>query len=117
MWKHIQGMSIWINSKISSFVSNKITGPIKKVLKISSPSGLTEEYGEDTAEGLIVGTENKESDVAHASEKLAETIASPSEQGIVRTRPQQQTTSTVVNNKFHEMKSRLVELIQDVKEG
>lgn len=117
LWNGIKSMGSWIAGKISSFIADKVPGPIKKVLGIASPSKLTTEYGEDTAEGLVVGAENKESEVERASEDLAAAAAKPFEAGMHDVSMSGTTTHATPKNDFTAMEGLLMELIQAVKDG
>lgn len=59
LWRGIKGMAGTLKRNVKSFISNNIPGPIKKLLRINSPSKVTEEIGEDTGEGVVVGLGNK----------------------------------------------------------
>lgn len=117
-WQGIKSMGSWIAGKVSGFVTKFIPGPIKKVLKIASPSGLTEEYGEDTGEGFIVGMDSKGSDVERAAEQMA-IAAEPSDFGrqLLHGNDSHQSTNTTINNDFSKIIDLLMELIQAVREG
>lgn len=73
----IDGLIKGIRSKIAgvldvvSEIGNSITGKVKEILNINSPSKVMEEIGENTGEGLIIGIDSKTPDVKVAAEKMA----------------------------------------------
>lgn len=71
LWDGIQGMGDWIKDKIISFVSDKIPGPVKKVLGISSPSKLFAEFGRNIDEGLVRGIDKHAGKVENAVNNMA----------------------------------------------
>lgn len=66
LWNGIQSMGGWIKDNIINWVKDKIPGPVKKVLGISSPSKLFAEYGKYTAEGMAIGI-NKNSNMVESA--------------------------------------------------
>lgn len=62
-------------NKIMDWVKSNIPGPIRKILGISSPSKLMQQYGEWTTEGLYKGMLDKEAELSAASKQLAKTVA------------------------------------------
>lgn len=66
LWHGIQSMGGWIKDKIIDFVKDKIPGPVKKVLGISSPSRLFAEYGKNTVQGMAQGI-NKNADMVSSA--------------------------------------------------
>lgn len=74
----IQGLINGIKSKINDVanavkdVTDQITGKIKSILGIKSPSRVLKKFGEWTTEGFAIGIEDKVGLVARATEKIAE---------------------------------------------
>ena len=73
----IQGLINGIKSKIEAVgnaiksVTDKITGKIKSILKISSPSKLFEQFGGWLSEGLSIGIDKEARGAIKSSENLA----------------------------------------------
>lgn len=78
-------------SKVKELAGSIING-FKDALQIASPSKVMVRAGEDTAEGSIVGMENKKSALAKASEELGNLVLTAFDSGA------SQTTSTVDNS-------------------
>src|SRR5690625_371791 len=76
-WNGIKGMGGWLAVKIGGFVKDKVPGPVKKALGIHSPSRLFMGFGEDTAEGFVIGIESMSSKLQRASENMASLIQPP----------------------------------------
>jgi phage-related protein len=72
----ITGMAGALAGAISSFISNNVPGPIRKLLHLGSPSKLTEQFGKWTTEGLINGLVADASGVRGAAALLAKNAAS-----------------------------------------
>lgn len=66
----IRDMAGRIVSAIKDFILDKIPGPIKSFLGISSPSQLMAGIGRDVGEGLAVGIEGSRDTVGRAMERL-----------------------------------------------
>jgi phage-related minor tail protein len=75
--KGVTGMAGTLKSKIKSFVSDNIPGPIKEILGIDSPSKLMMSFGQDTTEGLIQGISDDEKGVTKTVSSLIGRITSP----------------------------------------
>ncbi|MFC4712228.1 phage tail protein [Planococcus dechangensis] len=67
----IKGMAGKLLTAVTSLVNDNIPGPIKKILKIASPSKLMHQYGEWTGEGLEGGMEDSASGINKAAEGMA----------------------------------------------
>lgn len=62
--------------KEMSTLANKIQAAIKKALKINSPSKVTEELGEFTGQGFLVGMDNVHPDIEASARHMANLVAS-----------------------------------------
>lgn len=58
-------------------IANSVSGPVKKLLGIASPSRLMRYYGQMTGEGLVDGLAGEERAVAAQAEQLAAAVAAP----------------------------------------
>lgn len=74
-WNGIKDMGGWLKDKIGGFFTDSVPGAIKSVLKIFSPSKVTEELGEYTGEGFVEGLDSKQGDVADAAMRIAGQIS------------------------------------------
>ena len=76
----IQGLINGINNMIGNSttaainLAKNISGSIKDVLRINSPSKVTQEHGNSVGEGLIDGMKEKENGVKSAAKSLADQI-------------------------------------------
>lgn len=71
LWHGIQDMGDWLLDKITGFVKDKIPGPIKKALGISSPSKVAASLGQEVPRGLAKGIADKSSVVSKAADAMA----------------------------------------------
>lgn len=71
LWNGIQSMGGWIKDNIINWVKDKIPGPVKKVLGISSPSKLFAQYGMYTAQGMAQGINKNAGLVENAVTNMA----------------------------------------------
>jgi TP901 family phage tail tape measure protein len=71
LWNGISGMAGWFVSQITGFVGKYITGPIKSLLGIHSPSRVFMEFGGYLAQGLAIGMTNNAHLVSHAANHLS----------------------------------------------
>lgn len=71
LWHGMQDMGGWLKDKIIGFVKDKIPGPIKKALGISSPSKVAAGLGQEVPRGLAKGIEKKSGIVASAADDMA----------------------------------------------
>lgn len=71
LWNGIQDMGGWLKDKIIGFVKDKIPGPIKKALGISSPSKVAAALGMQVPRGLARGIEATSNLVAKAADDMA----------------------------------------------
>jgi TP901 family phage tail tape measure protein len=55
LWNGIKSMGSWLAEQVGGFIRDKIPGPIKSVLGISSPSKVAAGLGESIIEGLAFG--------------------------------------------------------------
>jgi TP901 family phage tail tape measure protein len=75
IWEGIQSMGSWLASNLKSFVSNYITGPIKSLLGIHSPSRVFAGYGVNIVQGLSNGINDNARRAEMASRNLAKRVA------------------------------------------
>lgn len=73
-WEGIKAMGGWFKRKVTGFIDNYITGPIKGALRISSPSKLMKQYGSWTGEGLMQGIDSMKKKVQRASVDMAQSV-------------------------------------------
>lgn len=71
LWDGIQDMGGWLKDKIIGFVKDKIPGPIKKALGISSPSKVAAALGMQVPRGLARGIDSTSDLVAKAADNMA----------------------------------------------
>lgn len=71
IWQGIQDMGQWIYDNIIQWVKDKIPGPVKFVLGISSPSKLAAELGKEVPRGLALGIEKNSGEVTKAADAMA----------------------------------------------
>ena len=71
LWNGISGMGNWLKDKIIAFVSDKIPGPVKKVLGINSPSKLFAEFGKNIDQGLAQGVDKNSGMVSNSVNSMA----------------------------------------------
>lgn len=71
LWEGISNMGDWLKDKITSFVSDKIPGPVKKALGINSPSKLFAEFGRNVDEGFVKGIEDNSGKVENSVNNMA----------------------------------------------
>lgn len=72
LWNGIQDMGGWLKDKIIAFVKDKIPGPIKKALGISSPSKVAAALGKQVPAGLAMGIDATADMVAKAANSMAD---------------------------------------------
>lgn len=63
LWNGIKSTGSWIKRNVEKFIDDHVPGPIKKLLRLSSPSRLFFAFGQDTIEGYIRGLADKSSDL------------------------------------------------------
>ncbi len=71
LWNGIQDMGGWLKDKIINFVKDKIPGPIKKALGISSPSKVAAMLGKQVPAGLAKGIMDNGAIVVRAANDMA----------------------------------------------
>ncbi|AZM46564.1 hypothetical protein DMB38_12735 [Streptomyces sp. WAC 06738] len=74
LWNGISSMGGWLSSKVGSFASSVIPGPIASALGISSPSKVTAAQGRWIARGLVEGLTGSAKQVRSASQRLADIV-------------------------------------------
>lgn len=72
LWHGISSMGNWLKDKLIGFVKDKIPGPVKKALGISSPSKVFASFGRDINRGLAQGIEKNTGMVASAVDSLTD---------------------------------------------
>lgn len=75
LWAGISSMGGYITSNISNFISNNVTGKVKGLLGINSPSRVAKEFGKFFGQGLGIGIMGEKRTVARASGALADAAA------------------------------------------
>jgi phage-related minor tail protein len=71
LWSGIVGLAGWLASKVSSFISATVPGPIRKVLGIASPSRVARYLGRMVPTGLALGIGDATTLVVKAASKMA----------------------------------------------
>lgn len=71
----IKSMGGKLLSAITNFIKDKLPGPVKKVLGISSPSKLFKSFGVFTIQGLQIGIEKTANKAVGAVEKVSNRVA------------------------------------------
>lgn len=71
LWDGIQDMGGWLKDKIVNFIKDKIPGPIKSALGISSPSRVAAALGRQVPAGLAQGIYKGTSEVSKAAVNMA----------------------------------------------
>lgn len=72
LWNGISDMGGWLKDKIVNFVKDKIPGPIRKALGISSPSKVAAGLGREVPAGLALGIEKASGMVEKAATSMAD---------------------------------------------
>ncbi len=70
----IKSMASSLVSTITSYVIDKIPGPIKKALGIASPSKVTREIGRNIVDGLVLGMREKSKDLDKQVQKQVDNL-------------------------------------------
>lgn len=76
LWEGIKSMGGWLKDNIINWVKDKIPGPVKKVLGISSPSKLFAEFGTNIGQGLSQGIDASTSIVKSSVNSLTDSALS-----------------------------------------
>lgn len=71
LWNGIQDMGGWLKDKIIGFVKDKIPGPIREALGISSPSKVAAALGMQVSRGLAAGIDATSGLVSKAADDMA----------------------------------------------
>lgn len=71
IWDGISSMGNWLKDKVVNFVKDKIPGPIKSALGISSPSRVAAGLGREVPRGLAKGIEQTTGEVEKAANNMA----------------------------------------------
>lgn len=75
LWRGISSMGGYLTSNISGFISRNVTGKVKGILGINSPSKVAKEFGKFFGQGLGIGIVGEKRTVARASGVLANAAA------------------------------------------
>lgn len=76
LWAGIESMGGWLKDKVVKFVQDKIPGPIKQALGISSPSKVAAMLGKQVPAGLAQGIEGASRVVEKAATNMANSALS-----------------------------------------
>ena len=76
LWQGIQDMGGWLASKVTSWVKDKIPGPIKKALGIHSPSRVAQMLARQVPRGVAKGMDDESDLVVKAATNLADAAIS-----------------------------------------
>lgn len=71
IWDGIKDMGGWLKDKVVNFIKDKIPGPIKSALGISSPSKVAAMLGMQVPRGLAKGIDSTSNLVAKAADSMA----------------------------------------------
>jgi phage-related protein len=74
-WSGIQNMAGWLRSQVTGWIEG-IKSHIKALFRISSPSGVMREIGQNVAEGLAVGIKDGEVNVKNAMSGISQSMIS-----------------------------------------
>lgn len=72
LWEGIKGAGGWLKEKLLDWVEEHVPGPVKKLLRINSPSRVFMGFGQNIAEGLAIGIVNGATGVDSAAAELAQ---------------------------------------------
>lgn len=72
LWNGIASLGGWLASRVRSFVSAYVPGPIQNALGINSPSKVAAELGRAVPQGLAVGIESGSGLVESAARSMAD---------------------------------------------
>lgn len=72
LWNGISGMGNWLKDKLISFVKDKIPGPVRKALGISSPSKVFAAIGREIPRGAAKGVDQTSGLVQKAVTNMAD---------------------------------------------
>jgi len=88
LWNGIASMGGWLGSQISGFISRNVTGKVKGVLGINSPSRVFRDLGKWLPRGMALGMDDESRKVAGAAGRLSAAslprVGSPGARGSVR---------------------------------
>lgn len=71
LWNGITGLAGWLSSKVRSFITSTVPGPIARALGIASPSRVARQLGRFTGMGLGLGLDDERTRVQRAAATLA----------------------------------------------
>jgi len=107
LWDGISGMGGWLWNKITGFISSNVTGPVKSLLGIHSPSTVFAGFGEDSVAGYAKGVEDSAKSASVAT-TTALAPAVPNAQATVAPAPQ-----VVALRANDALTAALIDLIRD----
>lgn len=82
LWNGVRALSGWIADRVRGFISNNITGPIQRALRIFSPSKVMEKLGTYIPAGLAIGIAKATGKVRSATASMtAATVPTPRASG------------------------------------
>lgn len=76
LWNGIKSMGGWLWDQVTSFISDNIPGPVKRVLGIGSPSKVAFALMLDVGAGMVGGLDASERMVARAAGSLGSLVLS-----------------------------------------
>jgi hypothetical protein len=78
LWRGMQSLTSYISTEVSRWVNNVIPAPIRRILKISSPSRVFEDIGESLVDGLVLGLDDNATRAVDSVSAIANTIQAES---------------------------------------
>ena len=78
LWRGMQSLTSYISTEVSRWVNNVIPAPIRRILKISSPSRVFEDIGESLVDGLVFGLDDNATRAVDSVSAIANAIQAES---------------------------------------
>ena len=78
LWRGLQSMTGFITTEIGRWVERVIPDPIRRILRISSPSRVFEDIGTDLVDGLVIGLDDNAQRAIEAATDIARGIETES---------------------------------------
>jgi phage-related protein len=78
LWRGLQSMTGFITTEIGQWVNRVIPEPIRRILRISSPSRVFEDIGTDLVDGLVIGLDDNAQRAIDAATDIARGIETDS---------------------------------------
>ena len=85
LWRGLQSMTGFITTEIGRWVNRVIPDPIRRILRISSPSRVFEDIGTDLVDGLVLGLDDNAQRAIDAASEIARGIESQSSVSFTQT--------------------------------